>query len=399
MVRLAAVFALALVACTPIHGSGQDPAVLDAPGIAATAIPSAPTTAGAPAADRLVVHEWGTFTAVAGANGQLVPWRPLLAPSDLPSFVYTQSEDVEGLRLANKGHLTAPVRMETPVVYFYVGAPRTIDVRVGFVGGTITEWYPAADKSAGELHSDVIDWGTIELTPKADAVELQRERAPSHYYPARATDAAIVRRTADGRTEHEKFLFYRGVGRFGLEVTAELYENDLKLRDAAARPALLVHVTGGKVGFSVVENGAAKLPAATDDGDALVAALRERLLASGLYALEVDAMITTWRNEWLGDDGVRVLYLVDDETVRTRLPLTVTPAPDEIVRTIVGRIEILTEAQRVAAQRLVDRASSAADACTALAKRHARFAEPLALELDGPRADTVRACLAALPAR
>ena len=35
----------------------------------------------------LVVHEWGTFTSVAGPDGQAVPWRPLSGSSDLPCFV------------------------------------------------------------------------------------------------------------------------------------------------------------------------------------------------------------------------------------------------------------------------------------------------------------------------
>src|SRR4029077_3205441 len=35
----------------------------------------------------LTVHEWGTFTSIAGNDGQAVRWLPLSGPSDLPSFV------------------------------------------------------------------------------------------------------------------------------------------------------------------------------------------------------------------------------------------------------------------------------------------------------------------------
>ncbi len=37
----------------------------------------------------LVVHEWGTFTSVAGREGRTLIWRPLTFESDLPSFVYS----------------------------------------------------------------------------------------------------------------------------------------------------------------------------------------------------------------------------------------------------------------------------------------------------------------------
>src|SRR5438093_13586661 len=55
--------------------------------------------------------------------------------SDLPGFVYV------GIPT---GLLTATVRMETPVLYFYADRETVASVRVDFPGGQITEWYPAA---------------------------------------------------------------------------------------------------------------------------------------------------------------------------------------------------------------------------------------------------------------
>src|ERR1700752_3965359 len=85
-----------------------------------------------------VVHEWGTFTSIAGADGAAVQWFPPAAPSDLPRFVEHQPYII-------KGGLCGSVRMETPVLYFY--APRDLDVDVGvrFRQGLITEWYPHAE--------------------------------------------------------------------------------------------------------------------------------------------------------------------------------------------------------------------------------------------------------------
>jgi hypothetical protein len=35
----------------------------------------------------LVVHEWGTFTSVAGRDGAAMEWAPLSGTPDLPCFV------------------------------------------------------------------------------------------------------------------------------------------------------------------------------------------------------------------------------------------------------------------------------------------------------------------------
>src|SRR5438067_10505692 len=65
-----------------------------------------------PAASGLVVHEWGTFTSIAGKDGVALEWRPLNGASDLPKFVYTIQNYDEGLRHELKANLTAAVRME-----------------------------------------------------------------------------------------------------------------------------------------------------------------------------------------------------------------------------------------------------------------------------------------------
>ena len=54
--------------------------------LAATFATSADST-GATSADGPIVHEWGTFTSVAGPDGTAVEWTPLAGPNDLPCFV------------------------------------------------------------------------------------------------------------------------------------------------------------------------------------------------------------------------------------------------------------------------------------------------------------------------
>src|SRR5437660_10667798 len=70
-----------------------------------------------PAGSGLIVHEWGTFTSIAGQDGVALEWRPLNGASDLPKFVYTIQNHDEGLRHGTKADLTVPARRQTPVHY------------------------------------------------------------------------------------------------------------------------------------------------------------------------------------------------------------------------------------------------------------------------------------------
>src|SRR5215469_4599070 len=72
----------------------------------------------------LVVHEWGTFTAVAGRSGSALEWSPLTPSDDLPAFV----EHVGAVDF--KSGLRGTIRMETPVLYFYSKRETNVSVRV-----------------------------------------------------------------------------------------------------------------------------------------------------------------------------------------------------------------------------------------------------------------------------
>ena len=91
----------------------------------------------------LTVHEWGTFTAVAGQDGRPVQWMALSGPNDLPCFVRRAAD------LPEKSRLWATVRMETPVLYFYAPAETKVDVNVRVPLGLMTEYFPPAEASAG----------------------------------------------------------------------------------------------------------------------------------------------------------------------------------------------------------------------------------------------------------
>ena len=97
----------------------------------------------------LVVHEWGTFTSIAGPDGQAVQWRPLTGPSDLPCLVTLHNPTSINIPPQGLPGLKATVRMETPVLYFYSTSEQTVRASVTFPQGLISEWYPQATLRPG----------------------------------------------------------------------------------------------------------------------------------------------------------------------------------------------------------------------------------------------------------
>ena len=338
----------------------------------------------------IVVHEWGTFTSVAGEDGAAVEWLPLGGPQDLPCFVYPfeNNRDIkyfgnqeppltyDAARFAMRG----TVRMETPVIYFYAPERTSASVRVDFPQGLMTEWYPKAVVSQRlattyALRSptaSVLRWNGIEIQPQSQA-SFPAEQAASHYYAARATDAAPVQVGA----EHEKFLFYRGVGGFQPPIAATAANASIRLENRGESPikgVVLFENRGGRIGYRIHgtldRSATIAAPALTGTVDALHRDLTALLIASGLYAREAHAMIETWRDSWF-EEGTRVFYLVPNRFVDAMLPLSVAPTPASVVRTFVGRLEVFTPATL----RQVADAIAEGDDATVVA--YGRFLDPL----------------------
>jgi hypothetical protein len=326
----------------------------------------------------LTVHEWGTFTSVAGRDGRAVRWMPLDGASDLPCFVTREGS------YGYKGGLWGTVRMETPVLYFYAPRELTISAYVQFRGGEITEWYPSATVTRGNAPfafaatgdpaaTGSIEWRGVKVSPGA-AESFPIETARSRYYSARQTDAAPL----ETRSQREKFLFYRGVGSFAPPITAIAADDGavaVNVQSADELGAVILFVNrGGHIGFRVqtAVRGATTLAAPSMDGDvvSLGRELERLLVAQGLYEKEAAAMVDTWRDSWL-EEGTRVLYLVPRHIVDAVLPLDVTPRAQQTVRVFVGRMEVITPA----AEREVRDALAMTDR-VALA-RYGRFLQPI----------------------
>lgn len=297
-----------------------------------------------------VVHEWGTFTNFSASDGTQLAFRSVIG-EELPPFVRHHPAF-----LWTKGELVARQRMETPVTYFYSDRPRTVEARVDFPAGRLTEFFPPASelKLSGMADSSLA-W-EIAIRPEAGfdrLPELPDVDGDERYGFARQTDSAVVEVMDDvGQRHCEKFLFYRGAGNFSLPLRLEALSGGRfrAVNDGsdAIEGLFVVMIDDNGVRFREYPKLTAyatlemRVPDESATADQLGERMAAALVAAGLYKKESQAMIDTWRSSWFREPGARLLYLVPRRLTDRIIPLSIDPAPDETVRVLVGRMEILT---------------------------------------------------------
>lgn len=393
-----------------------------------------------PAPDPLVVHEWGTFTSMMGADG--ISLEGLEHEEEaLPEFVYSRSEVREcplrgvgfkGLELP-ANHVTR--KMETPVIYVRSKTARSLRVRVGFEQGLITQWFPVTDTlGPPELGCDegALDLRKVErsfLEWDLDVLPLGAER------PAQVPDAAdddpwtfareveaswLVTRPRKaperiGPVEAERYLFYRGLGTFRLPFQGHADESGTAfLNNGQAQVDQVVVLQIGPRGETarydiacyVKPGGGTKFPRLAGSPHApiesvlpaLEADVQKILVGQGLEADEARAMVRTWSRSWFRTEGTRFIYTVPRALTDALLPLTITPAPDRLVRVLVGRLEMITPKVRAEVEAaLRDAASDDAprrEQGEARLARLNRFLEPHLRDVIAASADPATKALA-----
>jgi hypothetical protein len=353
--------------------------------------------AGAEAAERMVIHEWGTFTALQDENGRALGGINI-DDEPLPEFVHNLRRDLlvrPGFPpyYASKGaprrHPLVTMRLETPVIYFYPprgqAGPVDVDVHVEFRGGWLTEFFPKAEANApgiregrfafGPLTAQTVgtlDWRNVQVGTQAPG-----PRTDSHVWLApRQTGAASVT-AASG--ESEKYLFYRGVGNFNAPVKVTHEGRELAIRGNLAGtlspgsgvslgPFWLVHVRqDGSSAFRPLAavdatRDAGRVLARTSDRfdladysadnlSKLSEAMHKALVADGLFADEATAMLETWRQAYFKSPGFRVFCLVPRAWTDHYLPLQVS-IPSDITRVMIARIELISPEQQAGLKRM-----------------------------------------------
>jgi hypothetical protein len=342
------------------------------------------------------LHEWGTFTTVAGSDGVLLAGLER-EEAPLPVFTYSHfglenGNLPRGLQEITRRHGAMPafimmkgigrpvagvtVKMETPVIYFHSDQAFDVSVKVGFQGGTISQWYP--DRTGGEVlpvppapakaadwtldfskpWQGSIEWQTRVLSPaeSKDAI-LFKPGESLHWMRPRVPEANAVR-MPNGETEG--FLFYRGIGAFDPGLTTTVGDDDclqLHNRTGGDIPfAMVFEKSAGQTRWKVLPDGLradGRLAIPTSGFTESAAAFAEPvyremiagLTATGLLKSEATAMVETWWDSYFAADGLRVFWVVPVAKTDAILPLEVSPAPDKIVRVIVGRSEVLRPAR------------------------------------------------------
>ncbi len=360
-------------------------------------------------ADPLIVHEWGTFTSMVGANGVVLEGMQH-AEEKLPGFVHTRTSEVAdpfqryGNRSVNQRRIRRTrTKMETPVIYFYSKRKRRVKVRVEYTKGLLSQYYPAPSKSGpgerrgidlSKLKKSFLEWD-LDLLPNLTGDKLPKVGAHPYGYSREVKATALRNRSGSATPEYEKFIFYRGLGHATPPLGARAQRNNKVTlfngfgRDIPAAFAIEMKgnrgrfVSLGKVAKntnrSVNMNKARFAPK-----DRVVAQLAGKVMATlvelGLYKDEARAMVRTWSESWFASEGTRFVYVVPNNWTNSILPLTISPRPAKLVRVLVGRLDYLTPehedyVERALRDRLHRTASVRENAMRRLG-RLGRFIEP-----------------------
>jgi hypothetical protein len=272
------------------------------------------------------------------------------------------------------------------VLYVRSGKQRRLRVRVDFVRGLISQWYPVTDllgppegaAGAGPLDVSKVERSFLEW--EVDVLPRGAERPSDLPVVADAKDPWLFAREVDanwlrtvpregpdraGPVESERYLFYRGLGAFDLPLRiraerggkAVLSMTPRAVADGplSARGVVAFEVRGdrGRVQWVGEVPAGKDVPFAHGPGEEwwgpvddvvekLEAIVGRELVAAGLAKDEARAMVRTWSPSWFRAEGARVLWIVPRPVADAMLPLRIDPAPDEVVRVLVGRLEYLT---------------------------------------------------------
>jgi hypothetical protein len=346
------------------------------------------------AQDRLIIHEWGTFTslqdedgnAIGGVNADDEP-APNFVHRIATSLLLGPSATAPVLfKGAPRCHPDATMRLETPVVYFYpprgVDASMNVDVEVAFHGGWLSEYYPNAEFDApgvkGEMQFGPLSesttgrlrWKNLKVGVEGGGPETD---SPVWLAPRRVPAAMLE--TEGG--ERERFLFYRGLGCVQSPVMVSRDDSGKRLvvtenfpsggrpdvRHVVVPQVWLVDIREDKAcafralgGFGAACDDQSREVTTTTAGfvetdyspgniEALSASMFAALVTDGLFTAEARALLATWKASYFESAGLRLFYLLPRTWIDEVLPLTASVEAD-VVRTMLGRMEIVTPAQR-----------------------------------------------------
>ncbi|HEX3134294.1 MAG TPA: hypothetical protein VHX44_12020, partial [Planctomycetota bacterium] len=359
---------------------------------------TAPVAGTANSGKPLVIHDWGTFTSLQDEQGHTIGGINT-DEERLPNFVRNIGPIglIQHSALARRFIKFAPrlapevtLRLETPVVYVHLPAGESqaiFDLSVTFHGGVLSQFYPAAQANIDG--AEVRDDATHPYQPLADASTSTLTwrgvvAGGDGDGPATTSPVWLAPRKVDAALLHvggqqERYLFYRGLGHLDALLVVRRADDGRTLRVTPRGPDMnpsriprlwLADLRDdGTAAFRVSEPVAhhlrspdepafSELPAtftkdeySTDRLATLRHDLHAALVADGLFTDEAQALLATWETSYFKAAGLRMFFLVPRAWTDARMPLTVS-RESTLVRSMVGRIELVSPSQRQALARI-----------------------------------------------
>lgn len=319
-------------------------------GLSVLGISSLPdTSAQAPAANGVAVHEWGVLSVyndVDLANADMrAEW------DGLPKYVWGR---IDGRTVPPR----EPTAVRAPVIYFHAPQATNLQVKVDFPKGKPAVWWPGTTVRQGReallqpmdnQPPSSLHW-SVQLRPTNAAGYVTKDIPKGHWMnllrDVKADDVHVYQGGADPQVK-ERFLYYDGLipAPPGLAIAVD--GDNVSLQSRAKHDLLDVTVVDLR---NLRKIRTARLEKMTPESEVKAVKFTERdqtkwpqagvdelvgqLTAAGLNEDEARSLANVWRPEFFEKEGLGVFYRLPQAVYDQVLPLTVTPTPAKTVRTL-----------------------------------------------------------------
>jgi hypothetical protein len=304
-----------------------------------------------PGTKGLVVHEWGIFRVhedVDMANADVLgEWR------DLPDFVYGQ---VNGRVIpVNWGAVETRLR---PIVFFHAAQPTQLHMRIDFPGGMPGVWFPGTiipsqigNRKPPAIGSSLVwELGIKQAPPGRGGRNPSPPPVRKDHWIARVREVKsdeVFAVFGDGinDVDREKFVYYDGLFPQGKWLRINVAGGQVKLTNQVKFPVYDVTVVDRRDPEKPRIGRLARLEAGAENReiecvaanagtfvDDNASALVKQLTAAGLYEDEARSLADLRKKDMFETTGLHVFYRIPQEEYEKRLPMTLTPKAETLVR-------------------------------------------------------------------
>ena len=298
----------------------------------------------------LTVHEWGVFrvhTDVELANSDLArEWN------ELPEFVYGQ---IMGRNIPQ--HYGAIEIRRRPIVFFHAARPLEVQMKIDFPGGMPGVWWPGTISPAREgetrvaMSSSLLWQLGIQQPPKGKLPKASEppKVAKGHWIESLRNvkcDEVFAKYSQNQfDIEREKFVYYDGIFPQGKWLKIEAPGGKVKVTSQVKHSVFDVTVIDHRDEKQVRIARLGELRSdlefqptdfETGVGEEFTAQAAKKftsqLVMAGLFEDEARVLSDLWQKELFDSPGLHVCFRLPQEEYEKRLPMTLSPKPNSLVR-------------------------------------------------------------------